>query len=735
MESRLLGFPAAKYRSLALRGGTWARELSCSNTGTVSGHYKKNLEQVLSDLSKAALENGVFRTSTAGTGADQVRGSLMCFVDHDQTNCLDCLANSTAWITRKCPNSRTASASYGACLLEYSSPPFFDYAKHSYGSDMNTTFIFMSFSHPLDGDTSSMANARSRLFEDILRKASNQKLLFYNESRRYNADKKMMRVYGLAQCRGDLPPGDCSRCIFEYNGMLRRFFPKNNDGIVKGRSCYVRFQPSRIGIFAEPMPPSSSRRDPSLVLPPPYAPPQGPPLPLRPSYSHSRGQDSPIVAILLAVVMTVVFTLGMGSLLWWGWRKAKAYFFPNLIRNLDTGGKAFSYQELVTASNRFSTKLGEGHFGAVYEGIIGDSKVAIKKLTNAYELSLPGFEAEVTTLSRLNHRNVVQLIGWCCHKKDLLLIYELVPNGSLHTHLDPKNPVLPWHARYKIVLGLARALEYIHENSNDRRLVIHKDIKPQNIMIGESFNPKLGDFGLAAFLNHDQIAESEPLAGTTGYMDYFSYGKPSAMSDMFAFGVVLLVIASGRPAVTEVKDVNGAVVDKTHIKYTVSTEYGSGHIEDVADPRLEDFVPEQMKAVVRVGLRCVSDNPEERPTAKQVIELLPPPMSWEDIPARRNDGSGLSVNILDAWSDSTEGTMSSPLLDFRSRAVIHDTNSDGSIEALNNGATVPSRELPIEPQYLVEQTEGLDPEREGKFAELYNALFPGNKRRKISKKD
>ncbi|KAK1601210.1 hypothetical protein QYE76_008245 [Lolium multiflorum] len=389
----------------------------------------------------------------------------------------------------------------------------------------------------------------------------------------------------------------------------------------------------------------------------------------------------------------------MTAFLLWGWRKAKACFFPNLMGNLDTGGKEFSYQELVTATNSFSKKLGEGGFGAVFEGKIGDLMVAVKKLSNASDVSVDGYKAEVTTLSRLNHRNVVPLIGWCHHKRYLLLVYELMPNGSLDTHLHPEKPVLPWFDRYKIALGLARALAYIHEDSSDRRLVVHKDIKPNNIMIDESFNAKLGDFGLARFINHGQSAELEPLAGTFGYMDPYSYG---IKSDMFSFGVVLLVMGSGRPAIKVVKDDHGTVLESTHIKDIVSGEYGSGGAKAVSDLRLEgNFVPEQMNAMIRIGLLCVSSDSNERPSAKEVIKWLDSPMSLENIPSPKNGGSvsgfPFTVNIDGAWSDSSEGTMSSPLLDSPSRAVIHDPNSDRSPAALNNGAapsSVPSSERP-----------------------------------------
>jgi serine/threonine protein kinase len=194
--------------------------------------------------------------------------------------------------------------------------------------------------------------------------------------------------------------------------------------------------------------------------------------------------------------------------------------------------------------------------------------------------------------------------------------------------------------RYQIALGLAHALDYIHEESSDRRFVIHKDIKPDNIMIGEYFNPKLGDFGLAKFQNHGQSVAMEDRFGTIGYMDPFSDGTPSKFSDMFSFGVVLLVIGSGQPAILG-EDVDVII---PHIKYLVMRDYESGWITDVADPRLQgNFVTDEMDAIIRVGLLCVSAKLYERPSAKKVstwLELR----TGHNIPDHTDGGSPLCFN-------------------------------------------------------------------------------------------
>jgi serine/threonine protein kinase len=168
-------------------------------------------------------------------------------------------------------------------------------------------------------------------------------------------------------------------------------------------------------------------------------------------------------------------------------------------------------------------------------------------------------------------------------------------------------------------------------------------------MIGKDFNPKLGDFGMAKFFNHGQSDAIEELAGTFGYMDPFSKGIHSSKSDMYGFGVVLLVMANGRPALGEVKDVHGTVVERPHIKDFVSMEYKTGGFKAVADPRLEEnFVQKEMHAMICIGLMCVSEDLEERPSAKKAIRWLK--SARGNVPDPTDGRSPLNVIVGEASS-------------------------------------------------------------------------------------
>ncbi|EFH40258.1 predicted protein [Arabidopsis lyrata subsp. lyrata] len=206
--------------------------------------------------------------------------------------------------------------------------------------------------------------------------------------------------------------------------------------------------------------------------------------------------------------------------------------------------------EREAGPRKFSShrELGEGGFGAVYEGNLKEINTMATK-----ERVLN----EVKIISKLRHRNMVQLIGWCNEKNEFLLIYELVLNGSLNSHLFGKRPhLLSWDIRYKIALGLASALLYLHEEWD--QCVLHRDIKASNIMLDSDFNVKLGDFGLARVLNHEHGSHTTGLAGTFGYMahEYVTKGSASKESDIYSFGIVLLEIVTGRKSLERTQEDN-----------------------------------------------------------------------------------------------------------------------------------------------------------------------------------
>ena len=286
------------------------------------------------------------------------------------------------------------------------------------------------------------------------------------------------------------------------------------------------------------------------------------------------------------------------------------------------GPRRFSHKLLAMATNNFSNerKLGQGGFGAVYRGYIPDIDlaVAVKKISRGSRQGRKEYITEVKIISRLRHRNLVQLVGWCHDKGEFLLVYEFMPNGSLDSHLFGKRAHLAWAVRYKVALGLASALLYLHEEGE--QCVVHRDIKSSNVMLDSNFNVKLGDFGLARLMDHELGAQTTGLVGTLGYLapEYISTGRASKESDVFSFGVVALEIATGRMSRTSME----AESHKGLVEW-VWNLYGSAQLIDGMDEKMQsDFDKKQVECLMLVGLWSAYPDPNLRPSIKQVIQVL-----------------------------------------------------------------------------------------------------------------
>ncbi|XP_010463405.1 PREDICTED: L-type lectin-domain containing receptor kinase IX.2-like [Camelina sativa] len=313
----------------------------------------------------------------------------------------------------------------------------------------------------------------------------------------------------------------------------------------------------------------------------------------------------------------------------------------------EAGPRKISYKDLVSATNGFSSqrKLGEGGFGAVYEGNLRkiNTMVAVKKLSSGSRQGMKEFLNEVKVISKLRHRNLVQLIGWCNEKNEFLLIYELVPNGSLNSHLFGKGRahILSWDTRYnKIALGLASALLYLHEEWD--QCVLHRDIKASNIMLDSDFNVKLGDFGLARLVNHDSGSHKTGLAGTFGYMapEYVMKGSASKESDIYSFGIVLLEIVTGRKALERKQEDEYSTdgeSDDISLVERVWELYGKQEVmTSCVDEKLgKDFDKKEAECLVVLGLWCAHPHKNSRPSIKQAIQVLNFESPVPDLPLKR----------------------------------------------------------------------------------------------------
>ncbi|KAI9111181.1 hypothetical protein K1719_017792 [Acacia pycnantha] len=300
------------------------------------------------------------------------------------------------------------------------------------------------------------------------------------------------------------------------------------------------------------------------------------------------------------------------------------------------GPRRFSHRELAKATNNFSNdrKLGQGGFGAVYRGYFPhmDLTVAVKKISKGSRQGKREYVTEVKIISQLRHRNLVQLIGWCHEKGNFLLVYELMPNGSLDAHLSGKKPPLPWNMRHKIALGLASGVLYLHEEW--QQCVVHRDIKSSNVMLDSNFNVKLGDFGLAKLVDYDLAPQTTGLAGTMGYMaqEYVTTGRASKESDVYSFGVVVLEIATRRKANDLMKhgDTEIGLIE------WVWDHYGRGELTLAMDEILhKEYNEREVECLMIVGLWCAHPEKNLRPTIRQAIQVLCFEAVLPDLPSKK----------------------------------------------------------------------------------------------------
>ncbi|KAK7259670.1 hypothetical protein RIF29_25283 [Crotalaria pallida] len=275
----------------------------------------------------------------------------------------------------------------------------------------------------------------------------------------------------------------------------------------------------------------------------------------------------------------------------------------------------FSYAELYNATQGFSAKnfLSEGGYGSVYKGYLKGVRIAVKQHKSASFQGEKEFKSEVRVLSKARHENVVMLLGSCSEGNNRLLVYEYVCNGSLDQHLsEHSRSPLSWEDRIKVATGVAKGLLYLHKNS-----IIHRDMRPNNILITHDHEPLLGDFGLAKTQNQDSIHSTE-VVGTLGYLapEYAEYGKVSTKIDVYSFGVILLQLITGLR--TTDKRLGGRTLVGWARPLLRERNY-----PDLIDERITNFTDfHQLFWMVRLAEKCLSRDPKKRLDMAVVVDAL-----------------------------------------------------------------------------------------------------------------
>ncbi|XP_052110935.1 receptor-like serine/threonine-protein kinase SD1-8 isoform X6 [Arachis duranensis] len=320
----------------------------------------------------------------------------------------------------------------------------------------------------------------------------------------------------------------------------------------------------------------------------------------------------------------------------------------------------FDFDTLTMATNNFSqdNKLGEGGFGRVYRGrLIEGQEIAVKRLSKKSGQGNEEFKNEVKLIVKLQHQNLVRLLGCCIEKDEKMLVYEYLENRGLDSILfdKSKRPLLDWERRFNIIYGIAKGLLYLHQDSRYR--IIHRDLKTSNILLDNEMNPKISDFGIARIFDKNQMqAKTLRIVGTYGYMspEYAMDGNFSIKSDVFSFGVMVLEIITGKKNREFYSDNN-----ELNLLGNVWRHWHEGTALTLIDPSIgNSYAESKVMRCIHISLLCVQERAEDRPTMSSVILMLSseaPSMPKPKIPgfsARTNypDIDSSSNKQNDIWS-------------------------------------------------------------------------------------
>ncbi|KAE8692391.1 pyruvate decarboxylase 1-like [Hibiscus syriacus] len=584
---------------------------TCLDTGnfTTNSRFGRNRDDILTSIPANVSINGGFFNASIGQGPDRVYAQALCRGDLDEQDCFTYVNFTAHQLISSCKNQKAAFSWDGGipCLVRYSNESFFG------------VLVLEPIQEAINPNAISDATSNLTLFYQIwgeLMEAVATKASMGSSRLKY-ATGVAEEIQALMQCPPDLSQSDCLTClrtlVRRYTACCRGY----QGGYVETPSCRMRwdlytfFTPTadtvQISLSPSPSdsPADSSTNKTSETI-----------------KDNKKGISSGTVTIIVVPVMVLVAIVAFICILLRKRKKAKQEMNNNEDGMESLESLQFQLKSVRKATNNFSedNMLGQGGFGAVYKGRLDDGQeIAVKRLFLVSGHGDEEFKNEVMVMARLQHRNLVRLKGFCLERKERLLIFEYVPNSSLDQFLfDPiKRQRLDWNTRYKIIIGIARGLLYLQEDSRYR--IIHRDLKAANILLDDEMAPKISDFGMARLFGADQTRDdTRRVAGTYGYMapEYVKHGKFSVKSDVYSFGVLILEIISG-DKISHFRN-NGADLltyawrnwrEGTSLNLVDEYSRGSGSRSE-------------MTRSVHIGLLCVQENDANRPSMNSVVLML-----------------------------------------------------------------------------------------------------------------
>ncbi|KAF3772973.1 Cysteine-rich receptor-like protein kinase 10 [Nymphaea thermarum] len=575
------------------------RRCSIAANYTDGDEFEVNMDSVLSTLKNDAPSIG-FLNTTKGQGPEEVYGLVQCRGDIGEEECKSCISRSTIEIVQYCPNTKDAIIWFEKCQLRYSNTNFFGLLNLI--DSVSWTWVNSSVESP-----KKFYGPLVSLLKNLTSAATTEpsKSMFARNATEYTIRQTL---YGLVQCTRDTSLADCKVCLETAISEINSSTCGDSTGceLLKG-SCRVRFDTN---IFYSTADTTSPSPPPSSGLPNSSPPPIGTANTMS-GYSFS-----------LSLSLSLKYTLYLQGLQ--SHRKAREESVISAFARADPmDGPTFDLATIRSATNDFAQEnwLGDGGFGAVYRGELPDGQeIAVKRLLRNTGNGPKQFVNEMRTLAKLQHKNLVRLLGGCLEGGEKILIYEFVRNTSLDKFLfgEPRNRMpLDWAVRSNLINGIARGLLYLHEDS--RLKIVHRDLKASNILLDGDMNPKIADFGTAKIFDTYQTEVATEIVGTPGYLapEYFHEGKVSVKLDVFSFGVLLLEIISGKCNCP----FNHQGTDEDLLKYAWRLWMENKALQAV-DRTLVGTCDNEILRCIHIGLLCVQEDASSRPKMSKVVAML-----------------------------------------------------------------------------------------------------------------